>query len=450
MTDSKTAEIIPLLTGEQARHWAAAQTCLQDESPCGTSGTAGSLEPASEAAELADELRLENSVREIIALVRTSGDKGLATLAKRFKDSAPNTVKLDAASGEALSQRLPQETKDILDEASKRIRRFAEAVVAVAKPVAIDCGEYTAGFDFKPVGRVACYIPAGRYPLPSTALMTAVTAQVAGVKDICIVSPCLKDEILYAGSLAGVTEFHEIGGAQAVAAVAYGTEAIKPVDMIVGPGNAYVTEAKRQVYGKVGIDMLAGPSEVAIVADSGANAEWLALDLLSQAEHDPNARSYLLTDNLDLAKSVATILVEKVTELNLPDYINIALSSSAIVVLDSIESCIAAANGVAPEHLQLQVKDPAAIKSQLKNYGALFMGYNATVPYGDYAAGPNHTLPTNRAARFAGGLNPFTFLRGQSWLHLPGRASELSKLTAGFADLEGLTAHAAAARARLV
>lgn len=450
MTDSKTAEIIPLLTGEQARHWAAAQTCLQDESPCGTSGTATSLEPASEAAELSDELKLENSVREIIALVRTSGDNGLATLAKRFNDPAPNTVRLDAVAREALSHRLPQETKDILDEAAKRIRRFAEAVVAVAKPVAIDCGEYTAGFDFKPVGRVACYIPAGRYPLPSTALMTAVTAQVAGVKDICIVSPCLKDEILYAGSLAGVTEFYEIGGAQAVAAVAYGTEAIKPVDMIVGPGNAYVTEAKRQVYGKVGIDMLAGPSEVAIVADAGANAEWLALDLLSQAEHDPNARSYLLTDNLELAKSVATILVEKVTELHLPDYINIALGSSAIVVLDSIESCIAAANSVAPEHLQLQVKDPAAIKSQLKNYGALFMGYNATVPYGDYAAGPNHTLPTNRAARFAGGLNPFTFLRGQSWLHLPGTASELSKLTAGFADLEGLTAHAAAARARLV
>ncbi|MFA7336189.1 MAG: histidinol dehydrogenase [Candidatus Obscuribacterales bacterium] len=457
MKDSKTAELIPLLVDEQARQWAAAQagslcgsSCSEPlPSPVSDNSREQSVEVAA-VAGLAEELRLENSVREIIALVRTSGDKGLATLAQRFKDPAPNTVTLDDAAKKALAARLPQETKDILDEAARRIRRFAEAVVAVAKPVAVDCGEYTAGFDFKPVARVACYIPAGRYPLPSTALMTAVTAQVAGVKDICIVSPCLKDEILYAGALAGVTEFHEVGGAQAVAAVAYGTESIKSVDMIVGPGNAYVTEAKRQVYGKVGIDMLAGPSEVAIVADSGAKAEWLALDLLSQAEHDPNARSYLLTDNEALARSVAEILVDKISVLSLPAYIDIALASSAIVVLDSLEACIAAANNIAPEHLQLQVKDPAAIKSQLKNYGALFMGYNATVPYGDYAAGPNHTLPTNRAARFAGGLNPFTFLRGQSWLHLTGTASELSKLTAGFADLEGLAAHAAAARARIV
>jgi histidinol dehydrogenase len=234
MKDSKTAEIIPLLVGEQARQWAAAQagslcgSSCSDPPPSPVSDDF--LEPSTEVADLAEELRLENSVREIIALVRTSGDKGLATLAQRFKDPAPNTVTLDAAARTALAARLPQETKDILDEAAKRIRRFAEAVVAVAKPVSVDCGEYQAGFDFKPVARVACYIPAGRYPLPSTALMTAVTAQVAGVEDICIVSPRLKDEILYAGSLAGVSEFHEIGGAQAVAAVAYGTESIKPVD----------------------------------------------------------------------------------------------------------------------------------------------------------------------------------------------------------------------------
>ncbi len=447
MKDSKTAELIPVLVAEQARQWADSLTAAPSECEQSPSLSFDSAEPGD---AVAAELRLENSVREIISLVRATGDKGLTALAERFKDPAPKTVILDDVAKQALLERLPQETKDILDEAAKRIRRFAEAVVAVAKPVTVDCGEYQAGFDFKPVARVACYIPAGRYPLPSTALMTAVTAQVAGVEDICIVSPSLKDEILYAGSLAGVTEFHEVGGAQAIAAVAYGTESIKSVDMIVGPGNAYVTEAKRQVYGRVGIDMLAGPSEVAIVADSGANAEWLALDLLSQAEHDPNARSYLLTDSEALARAVAVLIVEKVSTLGLPDYIDIALASSAIVVLDSLEACVAAANNVAPEHLQLQVKDPAALKSQLKNYGALFMGYNATVPYGDYAAGPNHTLPTNRAARFAGGLNPFTFLRGQSWLHLSATAKELSMLTAGFADLEGLTAHAAAARARLI
>jgi histidinol dehydrogenase len=278
--------------------------------------------------------------------------------------------------------------------------------------------------------------------------MTAVTAQVAGVKDICIFSPDLRDIILFAGLQAGVTEFYEVGGAQAVAAAAYGTKMIRPVDMIVGPGNAYVTEAKRQVFGTIGIDMLAGPSEVAIIADGQANPEWLALDLLSQAEHDPSSRAYLFTDSESIADAVAQAIDGKLDSIKLPDFIDIALSGSAIVLLDSMEQCIEAANLVAPEHLQVQVSDPTTIKPRLKNYGALFMGYHATVPYGDYMAGPNHTLPTNRAARFTGGLNPFTFLRQQSWVHVKTQAEDLPRLTAEFANLEGLVAHAAAATAR--
>lgn len=428
MTDSKTSQLIPVLKGQEALQWVAA---------------------IAEGAEEETSLAIESAVREIISLIRVDGDEGLQQLASRFKDPPPRTVTLTVVLENALAERLAHETKVILIEAANRIRRFAEAVVAVAKPVTVDCGEYAAGFNFSPVGRVACYIPAGRYPLPSTALMTAVTARAAGVKDICIFSPSLRDEILFAGSLAGVTEFHEVGGAQAVAAAAYGTATIKPVDMIVGPGNAYVTEAKRQVYGKVGIDMLAGPSEVAIIADANSNPEWLALDLLSQAEHDPNSRAYLLTDDAAIADAVARVIAEKLSSMNLPDYIDIALSSSAIVLLDSLDRCIDAANDIAPEHLQLQIADPLAVKERLKNYGALFMGYYSTVPYGDYMAGPNHTLPTNRAARFSGGLNPFTFLRGQSWVHVGAAAVELPRLTAAFANLEGLVAHAAAASVRI-
>jgi histidinol dehydrogenase len=427
MTETKTSQVILVLKGKDAVEWAdrIAQNIPDDKSQ-----------------------EIEKSVREIIALVRENGDDGLTQLAQKFKDPTPRHIVLDAKSLEDLKARLPSSTRLVLEEAAKRINAFAQAVMSVAKPVELDCGEYKAGLDFKPVDRVACYIPAGRYPLPSTALMTSVTARVAGVNDICIFSPELRDEILYAGSLAGVKEFHEVGGAQAIAAATFGTASIKPVDMIVGPGNSYVTEAKRQVFGRVGIDMLAGPSEVAVIADGASNPNWVALDLLSQAEHDPSSRAYLFTDSENLAEAVAIEIESCLDKVELPDYIKISLEHSAIVVLDSMDACIAISNKVAPEHLQVHAKDPAKIKAQLKNYGALFLGYYSTVPYGDYMAGPNHTLPTSRAARFTGGLNPFTFLRQQSWLHVGEHANELAKLTREFATLEGLMAHAAAAKAR--
>jgi histidinol dehydrogenase len=427
MSDIKTTGSIAVLKGQDAVNWVKqiATIDLDDRSQS-----------------------VEKSVKEIISLVRESGDAALVELAAKFKDPAPRHVHLDAKLLKEIEARLPESTTIVLNEAAKRIRAFAQTVVSVARPVELDCGEYTAGLDFKPVERVACYIPAGRYPLPSTALMTAVTAQVAGVKEICILSPSLIDEILYAGSLAGVTEFHEVGGAQAVAAATYGTASIRPVDMIVGPGNSYVTEAKRQVFGRVGIDMIAGPSEIAIVADGTGNPTWIALDLLAQAEHDPSSRVYLFTDSETEAVAVAREIEKALEKVDYPDYIKESLAHSALVVLDTLDACISAANTVAPEHLQVHVKDPIKVKPKLKNYGALFLGYHSTVPYGDYMAGPNHTLPTSRAARFAGGLNPFTFLRQQSWLKVEDHARELPKLTREFANLEGLVGHAAAAAAR--
>ncbi|MBX3135308.1 histidinol dehydrogenase [Candidatus Obscuribacterales bacterium] len=389
---------------------------------------------------------IESAVRDIIATVRRDGDAGVQHIARQLGDAAPFRLSADAIE-KALCE-TDSATKNILQIAAGRIRNFGKAIVDSVTPVTLDCGEFQTGIDYRPVRRVACYVPAGRYPLPSTALMTAVTARVAGVDEVVIVSPQLKTEIVAAGTMAGVTEFYQIGGAQAVAAMTFGTETIDAVDMIVGPGNAYVTEAKRQLQGTVGIDMLAGPSEICIIADDTANPEWLSLDLLSQAEHDPDARAYLLTDSLAIANEVAELVERDVKKLKLPAFLKESLGASAVIVLNDIDDCIDAANKIAPEHLLLAVDNPELLKSKLTSYGALFMGHGCTVAFGDYMAGPNHTLPTNRSAKFQGCLSPLTFLRPQSWIKVATTARNLANETADFANIEGLTAHAAAASAR--
>lgn len=396
-----------------------------------------------------DDDRLSQSVREIVRQVRYEGDQALKALAERFGDPHPKKLMLDDPEVKAAIDRIPSETKTVLTRAAENIRCFAQAIMDQCRPVSLDRDGFQVGMDYKPVSRVACYVPGGRYPLPSTALMTAMTARVAGVEDIWILSPVLKDEVLYAGSLSGVSGFYQLGGAQAVAAVAFGTASIDPVDMIVGPGNAYVTEAKRQLQGIIGIDMLAGPSEVAIIADNGANPHWLALDMLAQAEHDPNARAYLFTNSSDLAHQVKDWIERLKQDMALPEFLRESMDHSAIYVFPSLEHCVDASNVLAPEHLELQVSDPVALKSKLTHYGALFMGYAATVPFGDYMAGPNHTLPTGRTARFAGGLTPLTFLRPQSWIKPGSAITSLAEDTYQFATLEGLVAHAQAAKARL-
>lgn len=396
-----------------------------------------------------NESEIENRVKEIIASVRKDKDKALRHWAKKLNDKVNDNWLLDSDSIDAACKRLPQESKDVLEIAANRIQKYATAVMELIKPVTVDNETFQTGMDFKPVSRVACYVPSGRYPLPSTALMTAMTARVAGVKEICICTPSVCDEIIYAATLCGVSEIYQIGGAQAAAAVAFGTETVKRADMLVGPGNAYVTEAKRQLQGQIGIDMLAGPSEIAIIADSGANPKWLALDLLSQAEHDPGARAYLFTDNSEIAEATAKEIELSLDKLELPEFVRNSIKFNSILVLPTLSKCVDKANELAPEHLQLQVKDPDSLKSGLLNYGALFMGYYASVPHGDYMAGPNHTLPTGGAARYSGALNPLVFLRAQSWMKSSDKADHLGRETAQFAKLEGLTAHAAAALCRI-
>ncbi|MGD9683775.1 MAG: histidinol dehydrogenase [Candidatus Obscuribacterales bacterium] len=391
---------------------------------------------------------IESSVRAIIELVRKDGDSALKELASLYGDPEWTSARLSSQEIDTAIGRVGPEAKAIIETAASRIRAFAEAITESIAPVRLEYADFQVGIDYRPVRRVACYVPAGRYPLPSTALMTAITAQVAGVEEICIFCPALEPEIVFAGSLAGVTEFYQTGGAQAVAAAALGTGTVRPVDMIVGPGNAYVTEAKRQLQGVVGIDMLAGPSEICAIADDGVDPDWAALDLLSQAEHAPDALAYLLTPSASLASSVAAALSEKVGSLAMPDFIEDSIGRSAIVVLDSLERCCELANLIAPEHLLLLVEKPDDLAPDLDNYGALFKGYGSTVAFGDYMAGPNHTLPTGQTARFQGCLSPLTFLRPQSFVSVPANAPGLAGETAAFAAIEGLVAHREASAAR--
>jgi histidinol dehydrogenase len=348
------------------------------------------------------------------------------------------------------------EARAIVDKAAANIRHYNQAIVDQLKPITLERDGYTLGLDFRPVDSVGCYVPAGRHPLPSTALMTAITAQVAGVQRIVMVSPRFQPATIYAGLLAGVETFIEVGGAQSIAALAYGTPMIPKVDMVVGPGNVFVTEAKKQLQGVMGIDMLAGPSEVGIIADSGANPDWVAWDMLAQAEHDPQALAYLWTNDAALAQQVLAALQQALAHLDVPNTTNTAiktaLSNSAIVVLPTLSACVEVSNAIAPEHLELQVAHPAQIKPHLKHYGAVFMGYAATAAFGDYMAGPNHTLPTGGTARFSSLLTPMTFIRAQSSMAITGPTATLAPLaqaTADFAGLEGLLAHQQAAACRL-
>jgi len=406
------------------------------------------VEKLAESSTSADGDRITRTVAGVIDEVRDRGDEALREVSLRFGDDVSTGFMLTEEEVAAAEKRVSAESKKVIEQAAVNIRAFAAAVMESISPVVLDKGGWSVGLDYRPVESAGCYVPGGRYPLPSTALMTVLTAKAAGVGDIAVASPGMPDEVVFAGKLAGANRFYRVGGAQAIAALALGTETIKSVDMVVGPGNAYVTEAKRQLQGIVGIDMLAGPSEIAIIADSGANPEWVALDMLAQAEHDPDARAWLLTDNVKLAEDVAGEVKRLVPDLNLPDYITAEESNLSVIVLDDWNECASVVDTLAPEHLLLMVSRPDIVKAKVSNYGAMFMGYNATVPFGDYMAGPNHTLPTGRTARFSGGLSPLTFLRPQSWFEAGADVGDLAAGAAAFAELEGLTAHAASARSR--
>lgn len=399
------------------------------------------------------------AARAIVEEVREEGEAALLRHARRLGDlgdgdRAPYLLGPEAL--RAAFAALPEEERQVLARTAERIRHFAAAQrQALAAPeVALPGG--AAGHELLPVERAGCYAPGGRFPLPSSVLMTAVPARVAGVREVYVASPRPAPVTLAAAHVAGADGLLRIGGAQAIAALAHGAGPLPACDVVVGPGNRFVTAAKLCVAGQAGIDMLAGPSELLVLADGSAAPDLVAADLLAQAEHDPDALPVLVTLDEELLARVEQELAAQLAALPTATakIARSALAGGYAVVARDLEEAAAVANLIAPEHLELMVRpediEIEALRARLRHAGALFLGSGAAEVLGDYGAGPNHVLPTGGTARFAAGLSVFTFLRVRTWLRVddPAAAAQLCDDAARLARLEGLEAHARAAEKR--
>jgi histidinol dehydrogenase len=400
---------------------------------------------------------ISRRVAEIVAAVRDKGDAALLDFTRRFDRVALTAPELAVRPEEyaAAERAVGEATLRSLRYAADRIERFHRECAPRSWRMKDDNGSRL-GQEVRPLDRVAVYVPGGRAAYPSTVLMTVVPAVVAGVREIVLVSPPSADRslnaaVLAAARIAGVTEAYRVGGAQAIAALAYGTETIRRVDKIVGPGNIYVALAKAQVFGDVGIDMVAGPSEVLVVADETADAAFVAADLLAQAEHDPMARAVLLTPSPALRDAVAAELGRQLAELPRREVAGAALAShGALVLTASLEEAVELANGLAPEHLELQVADPEGLLGRVRHAGAVFLGRHTPEVVGDYVAGPNHVLPTGGTARFSSALSTEDFVTRLSVIEYSAEGlAEAGPHVGELSRVEGLDGHGAAAAIRI-
>lgn len=400
--------------------------------------------------------QIEERVREILAAVRSRGDAALLETTARFDQlDLPNSnaLEIPLADCRAALAQLSAPERGALEAAAERIRSYHERQRAESWEMQ-DAAGNRLGQRVLPLHRVGIYVPGGKAAYPSSVLMNALPAKVAGVAEIIMTVPTPRGEVnpwvLAAAAVAGVDRVFRIGGAQAVAALAYGTASVPAVDKIVGPGNIYVATAKRMVFGKVGIDMIAGPSEILILSDGSAPAEWLAWDLLSQAEHDEIAQSIFITWDAAHLAAVASAVEQALGELDRAPIARASWENRGALILarDAAEAC-ALANRVAPEHLELAVQEPRALLPQIENAGAIFLGIHSCEALGDYVAGPNHVLPTGGSARFSSPLGVYDFIKRSSLIEAsPRGAQELGQLAKTLAEAEGLTAHARSAAAR--
>lgn len=394
------------------------------------------------------------AVDRILADVRARGDKALQEWTARLDGKASETLAVSAEAMQAALANLPAEQRAALELAAERVRRFHQAQPLTSWMTQSMGG--TLGQLMRPIQRVGLYIPAGSAPLPSSVLMSAIPAQVAGVKEIVLVAPPKRGTgeiapiILAAAALVGIREVYTIGGAQAIAALAYGTESIRPVDKIFGPGNLFVTLAKRKVFGVVGIDGLAGPTETVVIADDGARPAWVAADLLAQAEHDELAAAILLSPSRDLIEKVQVEIGRQLEQRTRADVIEASLANrSGAVLTRDLAEAVQLANEYAPEHLCLAVRDPWLLADQVTAAGGIFMGEHSFEVLGDYVAGPSHVMPTGGSARFASPLNVLDFVHIVSLVALdPATTRQIAPAAATIALAEGLDAHAAAALLR--
>ena len=395
------------------------------------------------------------AVNIILNNIREGGDNALRSWAERLDGAAPDQFRIAESSLQAALQFISSEQVAALEDAAQRIRQFHE-LQPLTSWLSQEMGG-TVGQLVRPIERVGLYIPAGSAPLPSSVLMTAIPAQVAGVKEIVVVAPPkqgtteIDASILAAAAILGINEVYVMGGAQAIAALAYGTESVARVDKIFGPGNIFVTLAKRQVYGTVGIDSIAGPTETLVIADAAANAAWVAADLLAQAEHDVLASAILLTPSKELIVDVQNEVARQVEQRNRADVIIESLNNrSGAVLTKDLDEAVFLSNRYGPEHLCLAVQDPWRLSEKVNSAGGIFMGEFSFEVLGDYVAGPSHVMPTGGSARFSSPLNVLDFVHFVSLIALNHETTrKIASTAAIIADMEGLDAHANAARVRI-
>ena len=388
---------------------------------------------------------VQKTVRKILADVRRRGDAAVRTYTKKFDGVSPREFPLS----QQLIDAIPSAQAEALRAAHGRIRAFHEKQLARSWEFT-DADGTRLGQQVSAVERVGLYVPGGKAAYPSSVLMNAVPAKVAGVRELVMASPKPSPLVLAAAALAGVDRVIGIGGAQAIAALAYGTKSIARVDKIVGPGNAYVAEAKRQVFGEVGIDMVAGPSEILVIADGAAPADWMAMDLFSQAEHDESAQAILLSPDEGYLDQVAASIRKLLVEMPRREVIAASLKArGALILTRDLDDACAVANRIAPEHLELAVENPQAHVEKIRNAGAIFLGRWSSEAIGDYCAGPNHVLPTAGTARFSSPLGVYDFQKRTSLIAVSqSAAAKLGRVAATLAEGEGLSAHARAAQMR--
>ena len=403
--------------------------------------------------EAAQDDAVEATARAIIADVRRRGDAAVLEYTRKFDRIEARTIadlEMPRARLEAAFAALPGSQQDALRSAAARVRAFHERQKAESWEFR-DADGTRLGQRVSALERVGVYVPGGKAAYPSTVLMNVIPAKVAGVREIVMVSPNAAPPALAAAALAGVDRVLAVGGAQAVAALAYGTQSIPRVDKIVGPGNAYVAAAKRQVFGQVGIDMIAGPSEILVIADGTTPPDWVALDLFSQAEHDEVAQSILLAPSKAYLDDVEASIRRLLPKLSRREVVEASLAArGALILTRSLEEACAIADRIAPEHLELSVADPDALLPRLHHAGAIFLGRWSSEAIGDYCAGPNHVLPTSGTARFSSPLGVYDFQKRSSVIGVSqAGAAALGPVAAALAEGEGLQAHALSASARL-
>ena len=390
---------------------------------------------------------VEAAVADIIAAVRARGDQAVLDFTQRFDGVRPEPMLVSQQEVEEAFAAVEPEFLAVLEQAAQNIRAFHSRQVRNSFVIA-DRPGIVLGQKVTPIEKVGIYVPGGTAAYPSTVLMDTIPAKIAGCPRIVMVTPPGKDgklnpAILAAAKIAGVNAVYKVGGAQAIAALAYGTESIPKVDKIVGPGNAFVAEAKKQVFGRVSIDMIAGPSEILVIADGKSDPAHVAADMLSQAEHDKLASAVLVTDSAVLAEAVSAELERQLPRLSRRDIARASIDNCGkIIVADSLMDGIAIANEIAPEHLELMVDDPFAYLDAVKNAGSIFLGRNCPEALGDYFAGPNHTLPTSGTARFSSPLSVDDFVKKSQFTYYTADAlSQAADSIARFAEKEGLQAH---------